>query len=391
MRILHTADWHIGQRLHEHPRHDEHESFLNWLLQTIQNHNVELLLVAGDIFDTSLPSAEATNLYYEFLFRLYNETDTYTIIIAGNHDSARHLEAPREFLKMGRIHVVGHADEPSKCVVQIPFNDQPRVSVGAVPYLLESELPHLSYESEIDKSERYRERLRTFYANCVSHMPADIPKILMGHLFVQGGQPTDSERNIQFGGATAIHVDDFPDDVDYVALGHLHRPQSIKGKAYPIRYSGSPIPMRFNEANYSKKVFLLELSEDGTFVADEEILIPCSKVLCTVEGDEASVMNRAMAGDWEGKYIQVKLNLMAMETGINDRIRQAFADRGGEVLSVEIDLQDVKRDLNITVEDMKQPKEIFEQYYKANHDGNEPDDDLVQTFTELLEIVEKSQ
>ena len=144
MKIIHTADWPIGQRLHERSRLDEHEQFLDWLLNTIQEHNVELLLVSGDIFDTSLPSAEATNLYYRFLYRLFDETDAYAVITAGNHDSARHLEAPREFLEMGRIYVVGLADEPAKCVVTLP-RDNPRVAVAAVPFLSESDLRHLSY------------------------------------------------------------------------------------------------------------------------------------------------------------------------------------------------------------------------------------------------------
>ena len=94
MRILHTADWHIGQRLHERSRLDEHEQFLDWLLETIQRRKVDLLLVSGDIFDTALPSSDSTNLYYQFLYRLYDETDAYAVITAGNHDSPRHLEAP---------------------------------------------------------------------------------------------------------------------------------------------------------------------------------------------------------------------------------------------------------------------------------------------------------
>ena len=210
MKILHTADWHIGQRLHERSRLDEHKQFLDWLLETIQKHDVELLLVSGDIFDTSLPSAEATNLYYRFLYRLFNETDTDTVITAGNHDSARHLEAPREFLKMGRIHVVGLATEASKCVLSFP-PDNPRVMVAAVPYLAETDLPHVSYETEIERNDRYRERLKSFYTECVSVMPVGLPKILMGHLFVQGGTSNgDSERNIQIGGATAYPCQRFP-------------------------------------------------------------------------------------------------------------------------------------------------------------------------------------
>jgi len=386
MRILHTADWHIGQRLHERSRLDEHEQFLDWLLETIQEHKVELLLVSGDIFDTSLPSAEATNLYYRFLYRLFDETEAYTVITAGNHDSARHLEAPREFLEMGKIYVVGLANEPAKCVLPFP-PDNPRVMVAAVPYLSETELPHVSYETEIEKSERYRERLKSFYTDCVSRMPAELPKILMGHLFVHGGDPSDSERNTQIGGATAIHASDFPNDVDYVALGHLHRPQTIKGTAYPIRYSGSPIPLRFNETDYRKAVYLLELSDGGTLALDETIEIPVFKELCTIEGDESLVLSEAMTGNWTGKYVQVKLKLSKPRVGISDEIRQAFSERGGEVLSVEVELPEATPGSQISVEDMKRPEEIFEQFHRANFDGKPPDETLARTFSELMQRV----
>ena len=222
---------------------------------------------------------------------------------------------------MGRIYVIGTAEEATKCVVSLP-PDKPRVAVAAVPFLSESDLRHLPYETEADRSERYRERFKAFYADCVAAMPAELPKILMGHLFVQGGQIGESERNVQIGGATATHASDFPKDVGYVALGHLHRPQTIKGTDYPIRYSGSPIPLRFNETGYRKVVYLLELSDDATLNRDEEIEIPIFKELCTVEGAEASVISDAMAGDWNGKYIQVKLKLTTPRVGISDEIRR---------------------------------------------------------------------
>ena len=390
MKIIHTADWHIGQRLHERSRLDEHKQFLDWLLETIQKHKVELLLVSGDIFDTSLPSAEATNLYYQFLYRLFNETDTYTVITAGNHDSARHLEAPREFLEMGRIHVVGLANEVSKCVLPFP-PDNPRVMVAAVPYLTETDLPHVSYETEIERNDRYRERLRSFYTECVSQMPAELPKILMGHLFVQGGEIGDSERNIQIGGATAIRASDFPERVNYVALGHLHRPQTINGTDYPIRYSGSPIPLRFNETGYRKNVYLLELSDDGKWVRDEAIEIPIFQELCTVTGDEESVLWDAQTQTWDGKYIQVKLKLSKPRMGINDEIRKAFSEHGGEVLSVEIESTELTHGLEISVEDMERPEEIFEQFHKAKFDGDPPDETLKQTFSELIQMVEAAE
>ena len=386
MKILHTADWHIGQKLHERSRLDEHEQFLDWLLETIQARKVDLLLVSGDIFDTALPSAEATNLYYQFLYRLSNETEASAVITAGNHDSARHLEAPREFLKMGRIHVVGLASEASECVLPFPPNN-PRLMVAAVPYLLESDLRHFSYQTEAERNDRYREWLKAFYADCLACMPADLPKILMGHLFVQGGKISDSERNIQIGGATATHANDFPDGVDYVALGHLHRPQSIKGAAYPIRYSGSPMPLRFNETDYRKAAYLLGLSDDGTLALDETIEIPVFKELCTVEGDEGSILWEAQMRTWNGKYIQVKLKLDKPRVGVGDEIRQAFSERGGEVLSVEVELPEATPGPQISVEDMKRPEEIFEQFHKAKFEGKPPDETLARTFRELMQRV----
>ena len=390
MRILHTADWHIGQRLHERQRTDEHEKFLDWLLNTIQEHQVELLLVSGDIFDTALPSSDATNLYYRFLYRLFDETDAYTVITAGNHDSARHLEAPREFLEMGRIYVVGLADDPTKCVFTFPRNN-PRVAVAAVPYLSESDLRHLSYETESDRNERYREWLKAFYADCVAEMPAELPKILMGHLFVQGEKISDSERNVQIGGATATHASDFPEDVNYVALGHLHRSQTIKHDDYPIRYSGSPIPLRFNETGYRKKVYLLEFSDDGALIQDEEIEIPIFKKLCTVEGDEASVTSDAMTGDWDGKYIQVKLELTTPRVGISDEIRKAFSDRGGDVLKVELEQQKTETSPPIDPGDIDHPKKIFELFHKAKFNDQPPNETLTQTFNELYQLVEDAE
>lgn len=389
MRILHTADWHIGQRLYERHRLDEHRQFLDWLLKTIKCEEVELLLVSGDIFDTSLPSADAMNLYYDFLHRFSKETEAYAVITAGNHDSPRHLEAPKEFLKMGRIYVVGRAANADECVFKFPPSENPRVAVAAVPYLSESELSHISFETEPEKAERYRERLKKLYQQCVDAMPAELPKILMGHLFVHNGKRSDSERELQIGGATAICVEDFPKGVDYVALGHLHRPQQISGASYPVRYSGSPLPLRFNEADYAKTVSLLKVSGDGNSCSVKEIEIPVFRELCTVEGDLNTVLTRAMEEDWDEKYIRIELKLEKPDIGINDLVRKEFRERGGDVLSVELELRNGPdtRD-KIPLEKMRQPTEIFEQFHRERF-GEEPDKQLIQTFTELLQLVEE--
>ncbi len=386
MRILHTSDWHIGHRLYERRRLEEHRQFLDWLLTTLQENAVDLLLVAGDIFDTALPSSEATDLYYQFLFRLYNETHTHAVITAGNHDSPTRLAAPREFLRMGRIHVVGLASEPAKCVLSLP-SENPSVAIAAVPYLSENELSHISFETEPERAERYRERLKTFYRQCVERMPPGVPKILMGHLFVHGGRVGDSERNIQIGGATAMQISDFPDDVAYVALGHLHRPHAISRASYPVQYAGSPLPLRFNEANYAKKVYLLDVPASGD-VRVEEIEVPIFKQLRTVAGNLDEVGLMAMSPEWDGKYIQVQLKLERPEVGISDRIREMFHQRGGEVLSVEVELPAQTERQEIPIEDMRQPTEIFEQFYREKFNES-PDELLMKTFDELLQLVEE--
>lgn len=390
MRILHTADWHIGQRLYERPRIDEHRQFLEWLLKTIKCKEVELLLVSGDIFDTSLPSADAMNLYYEFLYRFSKETEAYAVITAGNHDSPRHLEAPKEFLKMGRIYVVGRAANADECVFELPPDDS-KVSVAAVPYLSESELSHISFETEPEKAERYRERLKKLYRQCVDAMPAELPKILMGHLFVHNGKKSDSERELQIGGATAICVKDFPKGVDYVALGHLHRPQEIKGASYPVRYSGSPLPLRFNEADYAKTVCLLEV---GTSFSVEEIEIPVFRELCTVEEEDLeSVLKRAREEDWDGKYIRVKLTLDNPQVGIGDQVREAFRERGGDALIVELELRNLDCSdcgKGIPPEHLRQPTEIFEQFHREKF-GKDPDEQLLKTFRELLKLAKNKE
>ena len=386
MRILHTSDWHIGHRLYERPRIEEHRQFLDWLLMTLQESAVDVLLVSGDIFDTALPSSEATDLYYQFLFRLYRETQAHTVITAGNHDSPRHLAAPREFLRMGRIHVVGPASKPAACVLSLPA-ENPSVAIAAVPYLSENELSHISFETEPERAERYRERLKVFYRQCVESMPSGLPKILMGHLFVHGGKVGDSERNIQIGGATAMQISDFPDDVTYVALGHLHRPHAVSGVSYPVYYAGSPLPLRFNEANYSKKVYLLDVPDSGD-VEVEEIEIPIFKELRTVTGNLDEIGLMAMSPEWDGKYIQVQLKLDRQEVGISDKIREMFDQQGGDVLSVEVELPAQTTRQEIPIEDMQKPTEIFEQFYKEKF-SESPDELMMRTFDELLQIVEE--
>ena len=397
MRILHTADWHIGHRLYERNRIEEHRQFLKWLLATIQQHEVDVLVVSGDVFDTALPASEATGLYYQFLFQLYKESDAQAVITAGNHDSPRHLAAPREFLKMGHIHVVGEIDlglDDYVVTFHSRAGDKPKdaVTIAAIPYLSESELlPHVSLETEVERAERYREAIKQLYERCVAQMPSHLPRILMGHLVVHGGEESGSERVVQIGGASPVRPSDFPTGVDYVALGHLHRSQSIHGADYPIRYSGSPLPMTFKEAEYSKKVYLLDFTETADTQLTE-IDVPVFKELCRVKGNYDQVIEEAMSRDWSGKYIEVQLTIETPRSGISDEIREMFREREGDVLIVELQLDGNQRETGLSAEEIskKSPEEIFAEFYRT--ECNDSDDaeaelpKLLETFGELVHI-----
>ena len=287
---------------------------------------------------------------------------------------------------MGRIHVVGPASAPAECVVTLP-SENPSVAIAAVPYLSENELSYISFETEPERAERYRERLKKFYRQCVECMPPRLPKILMGHLFVHGGQVGDSERNIQIGGATAMQIGDFPDDVTYLALGHLHRPHAISGTSYPVQYAGSPLPLRFNEASYCKKAYLLDVPPSGGAQV-EEIEIPVFKEIHTVVGEIEEVRSAAMSSEWNGKYIQVQLKLDRPAVGISDEIREMFHQHGGEVLSVEVELPAQTAQQEIPIEEMQQPTEIFERFYQEKFNES-PDELMMETFNELLQLVEE--
>ena len=385
MRILHTSDWHIGHRLYEQRRIEEHRQFLDWLLTTLQEHAVDVLLVAGDIFDTALPSSGATDLYYQFLFRLYNETHAHAIITAGNHDSPMRLAAPREFLRMGRIHVVGEIDSALDPIVL--RNDKSAVAIAAVPYLSESEiLPHVSLETQIEKTERYRAMIKQLYQRHVDQMPKEIPKILMGHFVVHGGEESGSERIIQIGGSTAVRIGDLPDGIDYMALGHLHRPQSIRGASYPIQYAGSPLPMTFKEALYDKKVYLLDLAKTNDNRLTE-LTIPVFKELCRVRGNYDQVLLRANAvdEDWTGKYIEVQL--IGQQIGDRDKIRDAFSNRGGQVLLIRPpDVQPHEPDLSLEELSETSPEDVFAEFYQAEHGVDAPNE-IRTTFIDLMQML----
>ncbi len=285
-RVLHTADWHLGKCLHDRARTDEHARFLAFLLQAIAEHQVDALIVAGDVFDSAAPPQSAVKQYYDFLSRLRGAGACAAVIVAGNHDSPGHLEAPREVLRSLSFHVVGTlAEQPADWLVPLPAAGAPRLLVAALPFLRDADLREgLSGQgaAEIQAAlvagiaRRYQEAARAVEG----WRQQGVPVLATGHLTVVGATNSESEREIHIGGLGAVGADCFPAAFDYVALGHLHRPQAAKGTDH-VRYAGSPLALSFSEADDVKEVRLLDF-EGGTLTAQWSLAVPPARRLTRV-------------------------------------------------------------------------------------------------------------
>ena len=311
MRILHTADWHLGIKLHKKDLAEDHKIFFEWLINLIAEREIEVLLISGDIFDHANPTSEARQLYYSFLRQLIH-VKCKVIITAGNHDSPAVLNGPRAILAMLNIDIA--ASVPSSIdenIVELKNkNDEIECVVCAIPYLRDSDI-RTAMESETYKNRVEQKFLgmKTYFETVVNYAlqkyGENIPVILMGHLFTSGVSTSDSERDIQRGGLEMFSANDFPKNCKYIALGHIHKPQRV-GNSEIIRYSGSPIPLSFSEKNDNKIV--LELNVSGNCV--QQVLvheIPSSRRL------------RRFSGSF--KEIQAGLNAFK-----NDKKLKCFAE-----------------------------------------------------------------
>lgn len=298
LTILHTSDWHLGRRLYGRMRYEEFEAFLSWLQETISAQKVDVLIVAGDIFDTMTPSNRAQALYYEFLGKVSKLCCEHIVIVAGNHDSPTFLDAPSQVLKFLNVHVIGTAcdDLNDEVLVLDAVDGTPHCIIAAVPYLRDRDVrgSHAG-ESADSKDANVIKGIRAHYDEVASIAKArqehlsdahqrHIPIIATGHLFAAGSKTTEDDgvRDLYVGSLGQISADMFDECFDYVALGHLHVPQRVGGCEH-IRYSGSPIAMGFGEAKQQKQVLLVEFGEVEKSLSDESTILQPANTTSKVE------------------------------------------------------------------------------------------------------------
>ena len=334
MRVLHTSDWHLGRLLYGQKRHHEFAAFLAWLHDTIRDHAIDVLLVAGDIFDTNTPGNQAQQLYYQFLARLSQTPCRHIVVIGGNHDSPSFLDAPSTLLKALNVHVIGEAcDDPRDEVIALEANGQLEAVICAVPYLRERDLRRVADEETADdKDRKLIEGIRHHYQRAVDHAAelrgdAEVPIIGMGHLFITGGQlqEGDGVRELYVGSLGQVPLQVLP-TFDYLALGHLHVPQRVGGSE-SIRYSGSPVAMGFGEVHQQKVVLVVEF--EGRRGAVNAIPVPVFQRKARVQGDLASLNTQlqALVNEQESIWVEVdykgQASAQELRRDLNERIEDS--------------------------------------------------------------------
>lgn len=279
LRIFHSADWHIGKGLGNIDRTDDFRVFFKDLLAMIAERQPDVLLISGDVFDTSMPANSAQRLYYDFMRSLEGTSVRATIVTAGNHDSQRFLEAPRALLETLRCYVAGDTVERQTFVLR-DDDGAPYLAVAAVPYLREGDVRRGTMDdTDTDRAQRFEAGVRAHYDAVHSLLMdelkgARVPLVAMGHLFVTGSKmkpnsdPVESDGSVYVGTLRNVTADAFGDRWDYVALGHIHHGQEVKAKV-PMRYSGSPVALSYSHMTYHHHIVEVTFDETGAMSVEE--------------------------------------------------------------------------------------------------------------------------
>lgn len=285
MRILHTGDWHLGKNLEGQSRMDEQQDFLNDFIDIVEENDIDLVIIAGDVYDSSNPPAKAEKMFYDTLKKLSSNGERLTLVISGNHDNPDRLVAAGPLAREHGIIMVGtpksivdkgeyglnYIIDSGEGYVEIEVKGE-RAVILTLPYPSEKRLNEVLYNSMDDddlKAKSYSERIFSLFNSLKSKFREDTINLVVSHLFAMGSVESGSERSIQLGGSYIVDGRCFPKEAQYVALGHVHKPQVVPGTEGKARYSGSPLHYNKKEISYDKKCFLVEVKAGEEAKIDE--------------------------------------------------------------------------------------------------------------------------
>ena len=410
LRLIHTADWHLGHTLHGVSRHTEHQQFLNWLLAELLDKQADALIVAGDIFDSANPSAQAQAQLYEFLVSAKKQQATLDIIlVGGNHDSATRLDAPSSILNALGVHVVGGLRRDNQAIdwrrLIVPLtNAQGEIKAwcGAMPFLRNADLPNSEDDDPLVTG--VKSLYDELFSQLQNHAQHGESLIMTGHCYMVNGNVSElSERKILGGNQHALPVELFPKAIDYVALGHLHLAQTVGANEH-IRYSGSPIPLSFDESHYVHSVLQVELIAEQCVAITklkiprsiELLRIPNSKEFATLSNVLAHLESLDLADlpKAQHPFVELRIKLDKPEPSLQQQIEEVITKLPVRLLKItkaytgnEDSLADLQLEQHL---EELQPLDVFQRCYANKYDTPAPDE-ITALFNELVESLSGEQ
>ncbi|MFA0004018.1 exonuclease subunit SbcD [Vibrio splendidus] len=345
MKILHTSDWHLGQNFYNKSRKNEHERFLQWLLEQVTEHDIDAVIVAGDIFDTSTPPSYAREMYNKFVVDS-NKIGCQLVLLGGNHDSVSVLKETQPLLKYMGADVIPNTNEDHATqVVELKGkNGDVEALVCAIPFIrprdvLTSQAGVTGVERQKQLGDAIKQHYQSVYDAAVEKRATfenseHMPIIATGHLTAMGVQQSDSVRDIYVGNLDGFAADGFP-DADYIALGHIHRPQVVAKREY-IRYCGSPIPLSFDELKSQKQVCVVEFVEGERTIS--QLPVPTFQPLAEIKGDLSEIesqLNQYIGLDSEQSvWLSIEVQAQDYLSDLQERMRALTEGLNVEVLQL---------------------------------------------------------
>ncbi|MFT5583541.1 MAG: exonuclease SbcD [Cognaticolwellia sp.] len=408
LRVIHTADWHLGHTLYDYDRSAEHQRFLDWLVLELDHRAVDVLLIAGDVFETANPPVSALRQWYSFLAKATARCPKLEIVaIGGNHDSAARLDAPEPLLSK-RVHVIGglprrNGRELHMERMVLPLHNAKGICeawIAAIPYLRVSDLPRVSRVGDQVLTDGVHQLHKQIFERLFNKAQAGQATLAMGHLYMQNATLSpDSERKVLGGNQNPLAKDLFPDRLAYVALGHLHYAQEVGRES--IRYSGSPIPLSMTERNYMHQVVVLQI-QDGELKELDHIPIPRSVRMIRLPDDGylplepllkriAELPDRDLAAK-NLPYLELRVSLPSPEPTLRTQIEGALESKAVRLLAVRTEytgggkaLADHSDELGLL-----EPEQVFRRAWQRAFEGAIPEE-ILAGFHELIELAEQEQ